>query len=144
MIDTGDDTQTGGRLAKIKDYLDDESFCFTYGDGVADINVNELIKFHKNSNCLATLTAVQPPGRYGALTLENNLVNKFIEKADSNDAWINGGFFVLEPSIMSYITSDSTSWEFDVLPMLSNELNLSAYKHHGFWQPMDTLGASKN
>ena len=139
LVDTGDDSQTGGRLYRVSNYLDDEPFCFTYGDGLADIDIHSLIEFHKNNKSLATLTAVQPPGRYGALNIDDIQVKSFIEKADSSDAWINAGFFVLDPKVISYIKNEQVSWEFDILPKLSNEQQLTAYKHYGFWQPMDTL-----
>ena len=139
LVDTGELSQTGGRLARVESYLKDEPFCFTYGDGVADIDVGALIKCHKDSNRLATLTAVQPPGRYGALHLENGFVTHFQEKPEGDNAWINGGFFVLEPSVISRIEDDRTSWESGVLPGLSADGQLAAYSHCGFWQPMDTL-----
>ena len=139
LVDTGDFSQTGGRLGRVREYLNNSSFCFTYGDGVADVNICALIQQHQAGGSKATLTAVQPPGRYGALHLENNNVLQFQEKPDGDNAWINGGFFVLEPSVLDLIESDGTSWEADVLPKLSAEGQLNAYKHQGFWQPMDTL-----
>lgn len=139
LIDTGELSQTGGRLNRVKSYLDDNAFCFTYGDGLADINIGCLIKHHARSGRQATLTAVQPPGRYGALHLEGDSVLQFQEKPDGDNAWISGGFFVLEPSVLEHIGGDDTSWENDVLPKIAAEGQLSAYRHRGFWQPMDTL-----
>ena len=139
LVDTGDFSQTGGRLGRVREYLVNSSFCFTYGDGVADVNIDALIQQHQAGCSKATLTAVQPPGRYGALHLENNNVLQFQEKPDGDNAWINGGFFVLEPSVLDLIESDGTSWEADVLPKLAAQGQLNAYKHQGFWQPMDTL-----
>lgn len=139
LVDTGDLSQTGGRLGLVREYLDDGSFCFTYGDGVADVDIAALITHHRQQGCEATLTAVQPPGRYGALQLDGDSVNQFQEKPDGDHAWINGGFFVLQPSVLDCITEARTSFESDVLPQLAANGQLSAYKHHGFWQPMDTL-----
>lgn len=140
LVDTGETTMTGGRLARVKDYLDDESFCFTYGDGVADVNIGDLIDYHKKRGLPATVTAVQPPGRYGALQFgEDNLVTSFQEKPHGDGAWINGGFFVLEPHVIDLISSDQTTWEQEPLKYLSKSNKLSAYFHRGFWQPMDTL-----
>ena len=139
LVDTGDLTQTGGRLARVSSFLDNDSFCFTYGDGVSNINIGELIKYHDNEGHLATLTAVQPPGRYGSLSLKGNSVNQFKEKADGDNAWVNGGFFVLEPDVINRIKGDETSWENDVLPQLASERQLSAFRHSGFWHSMDTL-----
>jgi glucose-1-phosphate cytidylyltransferase len=139
LVDTGDLSQTGGRLARVRPYLNDSSFCFTYGDGVADINLQALIQHHRHEGRQATLTAVQPPGRYGALHLEGDAVEQFQEKPDGDNAWINGGFFVLEPTVLDRISGDSTSWESDVLPQLASAGQLSAFRHPGFWQPMDTL-----
>ena len=139
LVDTGEFSQTGGRLKRVSQYLSDEPFCFTYGDGVSDVNIRALIDHHINEGREATLTAVQPPGRYGALNLEGTAVRRFQEKPDGDNAWINGGFFVLNPSVIDLIKSDSSSWEADTLPVLSGNNQLSAYFHHGFWQPMDTL-----
>ena len=139
LIDTGLDTMTGGRLKKVQSYLDDESFCFTYGDGVSDLNIGDLIKFHKNQKTLATVTGVNPPGRFGAMSVSNNKVIKFQEKPDGDNSWINGGFFVLEPKVLDYIAEDNTIWEREPLEKLSNEKQLSVYLHSGFWQPVDTL-----
>jgi glucose-1-phosphate cytidylyltransferase len=139
LVDTGEVSQTGGRLGRVRSYLNDDSFCFTYGDGVADVNIGELIATHRREGRQATLTAVQPPGRYGALHLEDSKVQQFQEKPDGDNAWINGGFFVIEPCVLDRISGDHTSWEADVLPQLAAEGQLSAYRHPGFWQPMDTL-----
>lgn len=141
LVDTGETTLTGGRLKKIRDYLSqDEQFCFTYGDGVTDINIKDLIGFHRDQNKLATLTAVRPPGRYGALNLsDDDSVIEFREKTEGHNSWINGGFFVLDPSVIDIIEGDDTSWENDPLSDLASKKNLCAFKHEGFWQPMDTL-----
>ena len=139
LVDTGDKSQTGGRLLRIGSFLDDESFCFTYGDGLSDINIKELIKYHKAEGKLATLSAVQPPGRYGSLSIDGNSVNKFREKVAGDNAWVNGGFFVLEPKVINLIEGDLTNWETDILPQLAIDGQLTAYKHNGFWHSMDTL-----
>lgn len=139
LVDTGETSQTGGRLGRVRDYLDGGSFCFTYGDGVADVDVAALISHHLRDGRQATLTAVQPPGRYGALHLDGDSVLQFQEKPDGDNAWINGGFFVLDPSVLDLIAGDQTSWEVDVLPQLAADGQLSAYRHRGFWQPMDTM-----
>ncbi len=141
LVDTGEDTMTGGRLKRVKDFIGSETFCFTYGDGVSDVDVRRLINFHRNQKTLATLTAVQPPGRFGAFTLdsERNLISSFEEKPDGDGAWVNGGFFVLEPEVLNYIEGDSTIWEREPLQKLAQDGTLSAYRHRGFWQPMDTL-----
>lgn len=141
LVDTGETTLTGGRLKKIRDYLSqDEQFCFTYGDGVTDINIKDLIGFHRDQNKLATLTAVRPPGRYGALNLsDDDSVIEFREKTEGHNSWINGGFFVLDPSVIDIIEGDYTSWENEPLSDLASKNNLCAFKHEGFWQPMDTL-----
>lgn len=139
LVDTGELSQTGGRLRRVRSYLDDGCFCFTYGDGVANVDIGALIAHHKDHGREATLTAVQPPGRYGALHLEGDTVKRFQEKPDGDNAWINGGFFVLQPSVLERIAEDRTSFESDVLPQLAADSQLSAYRHPGFWQPMDTL-----
>jgi glucose-1-phosphate cytidylyltransferase len=143
IVDTGLETLTGGRLARVRPYVRDETFCFTYGDGVADIDIKALVAFHRSSGRIATLTAVQPPGRYGALGFESSntdLVAKFQEKPEGDGAWINGGFFVLEPQAFEYILDgDATSWERAPLEKLAAERQLAAYRHRGFWRPMDTL-----
>lgn len=138
LVDTGEMTQTGGRLGKVRPYLNGESFCFTYGDGVADVNITGLLAHHQSQGREATLTAVQPPGRYGALHLDGDTVSQFQEKPDGDNAWINGGFFVLQPTVLDRIDGDNTSWEADVLPRLAADGQLAAYRHQGFWQPMDT------
>ena len=141
LVDTGEDTMTGGRLKRVKDYVKDEtSFCFTYGDGVSDIDITKLIGFHNEKGKQATLTATRPPGRYGALKISSeNKVDKFQEKPDGDGSWINGGFFVLSPKIFSRIEDDTTIWERKPLASLAKDGELMAYKHKGFWQPMDTL-----
>lgn len=139
LVDTGADTLTGGRLLRVKDYLDDEDFCFTYGDGVTDVNIEALLAFHKAHGKSATVTAIQPPGRYGALDMEANSVKSFQEKPAGDGAWINGGFFVLNPSVFEYIAGDATSWEAEPLQYLAKENELQAFRHKGFWQAMDTL-----
>ncbi|MDV3353015.1 glucose-1-phosphate cytidylyltransferase [Leptolyngbyaceae cyanobacterium CCMR0082] len=141
LVDTGDSTMTGGRLKRVREHLGSEDFCFTYGDGVSSVNVTELIEFHKQQGTLATLTAVQPPGRFGAISLgqEQTKITKFHEKPEGDGAWINGGFFVLNPQVIDYIDDDSISWEKEPLQKLAHMEELSAYKHDGFWQPMDTL-----
>ena len=139
LIDTGAETLTGGRLKRVRDYVGDESFCFTYGDGVADINIGALIEFHRARGKLATVTAIQPPGRYGALNMNGDAVINFQEKPAGDGAWINGGFFVLEPKVFDLIENDRTSWESTPLQMLAARGELTAYQHTGFWQPMDTL-----
>lgn len=144
-VDTGENTLTGGRLKRIKDFLDpEESFLFTYGDGVGDINIKNLLEFHKSHGKLATVTAVNPPGRFGILKIsENNNVSQFNEKPDIGNAWINGGFFVLQPSVIDYISGDKISWEEEPLQQITRDNQLSAYKHEGFWQPMDTIAEKK-
>lgn len=139
LIDTGEGTMTGGRLKRVQDYVGMETFCFTYGDGVSDLNIKNLISFHKNHGTLATLTAVKPPGRFGALELDKNQVINFHEKPQGDRSWINGGFFVLEPGIFELIQGDNTVWEREPLEQLAKTGQLSAFKHKGFWLPMDTL-----
>lgn len=140
LVDTGEETLTGGRLKRVADYVkDEEAFCFTYGDGVADVNVSSLIDFHKTHGKLATVTAVQPPGRYGALNMQDSLVKGFIEKPKGDGGWINGGFFVLSPECLKYIHGDQSSWEGEPLAKLALDDQLKAFEHAGFWQPMDTL-----
>lgn len=139
LVDTGESSGTGGRLKKVKNYLNGETFCFTYGDGVSDVNIKNLIDFHKNHKRLATITAVQPPGRYGYMDIENERVSSFIEKPNGDGGWINGGFFVLEPKVIDYISDSSTNWEKEPLERLAKNGELSVYKHEGFWQAMDTL-----
>ena len=139
MVDTGDSTMTGGRLKRVARYLGEEDFCFTYGDGVADVDVSALIAFHRNQKTLATLTAVQPPGRFGALQLEGDRIRGFQEKPQGDGGWVNGGFFVLSPKVIGYIHDDSTIWEREPLQQLATQGQLASYLHRGFWQPMDTL-----
>jgi glucose-1-phosphate cytidylyltransferase len=140
LLDTGDDTMTGGRLKRAADYIAaDEAFCFTYGDGVADIDIGAQIAFHRRHGKLATVTAVQPPGRYGALNMQGDTVRGFVEKPQGDGGWINGGFFVLSPHCLNLIADDSTSWEGIPLNRLAAQGELKAYQHSGFWQPMDTL-----
>lgn len=140
LVDTGEETMTGGRLKRVSNYLkDEEAFCFTYGDGVADVNISQQLQFHKRHGKLATVTAVQPPGRYGALVREGKSVLGFQEKPPGDGAWINGGFFVLNPEVLNYIDSDSTSWEGAPLETIAKQGELVAFEHRGFWQPMDTL-----
>jgi glucose-1-phosphate cytidylyltransferase len=140
LVDTGEATMTGGRLKRVQPYVGDETFCFTYGDGVADVDISALIAFHQQQNRLATLTAVQPPGRYGALQLASEgCVHGFQEKPEGDGGWINGGFFVLEPKVFDLIEGDHTTWELEPLRALAKDGQLSAYHHKGFWQPMDTL-----
>ncbi|HEB87796.1 MAG TPA: glucose-1-phosphate cytidylyltransferase [Gammaproteobacteria bacterium] len=141
LVDTGEGTMTGGRLKRVKDYIGDETFCFTYGDGVSNVNVSELIEFHRAQGNLATLTAVQPPGRFGAFRLSqsDDKVHSFKEKPEGDGAWVNSGFFVLEPAVMDYIAGDAISWEKEPMEALAAAGQLSAFRHSGFWQPMDTL-----
>jgi len=140
LVDTGEDTQTGGRLRRVKEYIkDEEIFCLTYGDGVSDINITELIAFHRSQQVKATLSAVLPPGRFGALDVVGNKVSSFREKPQGDGAKISGGFFVLSPEVIDYITDDMTPWEAGPLERLAHEGDLAAYSHQGFWQPMDTL-----
>lgn len=139
LVDTGDATMTGGRLRRLRRYLGDETFCMTYGDGVADIDVAKTIAFHRAHKKPATLTAVQPPGRFGALELRGNDVVAFTEKPHGDNSWINGGYFVLEPSVLDLIDGDDTVWEESPLGTLARTGKLSAYKHDGFWHPLDTL-----
>lgn len=139
LVNTGEETLTGGRLKNVQQYVGDETFCFTYGDGVADIDIAAQIAFHRQHGKLATVTAIQPPGRYGALNLDNGRVNNFQEKPAGDGSWINGGFFVLEPGVFDYIEGDWVPWEGQPLQTLASEGQLMAYQHTGFWQAMDTL-----
>jgi glucose-1-phosphate cytidylyltransferase len=141
IIDTGEKTMTGGRLKRVSEYIGDETFCMTYGDGVSNVNIDKLINFHKEQQALATLTAIQPPGRFGAFSLTPNQckISTFKEKPDGDEAWINGGYFVLEPDVINYIEGDSIVWEREPLEHLARDGKLVAYRHQGFWQPMDTL-----
>ena len=144
LVDTGENTQTGGRLKRVSDYVkDEEAFCFTYGDGVGDIDITELIAFHKSQNVIATLTAAIPPGRFGALDIVGNKVVSFREKPKGDGMLINAGFFILSPKVFNYIDNDKTIWEQEPLMGLAKEDNLAAFHHHGFWRPMDTLRDKK-
>lgn len=140
LVDTGDDTMTGGRLKRVADYVrDEDAFCFTYGDGVSDVDITRQLAFHKEHGKLATVTAVQPPGRYGALDLDGTTVHGFVEKPKGDGGWINGGFFVLSPRCLDFIEGDPSSWEGEPLANIARNGQLRAFEHHGFWQPMDTL-----
>ena len=139
LVDTGDSTSTGGRLKRVAPYLEGQSFCFTYGDGVADLDITALITHHRREARWATLTAVQPPGRFGSLAFERGRVLAFEEKPQGDGSWINGGFFVLEPEVLSTIEGDDSVWERDCLPRIAAADQLNAFQHQGFWQPMDTL-----
>ncbi len=139
IVDTGDATLTGGRLKRVRDYIGDETFCFTYGDGVGDVNITELLAFHRKEKRLATLTGVQPPGRYGSLGIEGSRITSFQEKPVGDGGWINGGFFVLEPKVIDYVDGDSTIWERQPMERLAAAGQMGVFKHTGFWQPMDTL-----
>jgi glucose-1-phosphate cytidylyltransferase len=139
LVDTGEDTLTGGRLKRVRQYIGDERFCFTYGDGVADVDIGALLAFHKLHGKMASLTAIKPPGRYGAINIDGSSVSSFQEKPAGDGGWINGGFFVLEPSVLDFIDGDQTSWESAPLMRLAASGQLQAYQHGGFWQAMDTL-----
>lgn len=139
LVDTGDETETGGRLKRVSPYLGDSTFCFTYGDGLADINVSSLVRFHLAAGKRATVTAVRPPARYGALVFDGDLVSNFTEKPLGDNMWINGGFFVLEPSVLSYIADDRTAWEREPLESLAADRDLAAFRHQGFWHAVDTM-----
>jgi glucose-1-phosphate cytidylyltransferase len=140
LVNTGDHTQTGGRLKRVREYLEgEEDFCFTYGDGLSDVDVGALIQFHKAQGRAATLTAVQPAGRFGALDIEGQRITRFEEKPQGDGAWVNGGYFVLKPEVIDRIDTDGTVWEREPMEGLARDGQLSAYAHNGFWQPMDTL-----
>ena len=139
LVDTGEHTQTGGRLRRVRHHVEDETFCFTYGDGVGDVDIGASIKFHREQGRLATLTAVQPAGRFGALDIEDKRITRFEEKPQGDGSWINGGFFVMEPQALKLIDDDSTIWEREPMERLAQDGQLSAFTHRGFWQPMDTL-----
>jgi glucose-1-phosphate cytidylyltransferase len=139
LVDTGESTQTGGRLRRVRSYVGDEDFCFTYGDGLSNVNVTRLVDFHRRNGTIATLTAAQPPGRFGALDVDGTLITSFEEKPRGDGSYINGGFFVLSPRAFDYIDGDDTVWERGPLERLARERQLSAFVHDGFWQPMDTL-----
>lgn len=138
LVDTGEATQTGGRLKRVADYIDGD-FCLTYGDGVGSVDISALVKFHQGHGKLATMTAVQPPGRFGALEIDGTQINSFLEKPQGDGGWINGGFFVLNPKVLSLIEGDETLWEKQPLENLAKQGQLQSYFHSGFWQPMDTL-----
>jgi glucose-1-phosphate cytidylyltransferase len=139
LIDTGQETQTGGRLRRVREHVTGETFCFTYGDGLSDVNITSLIAFHREQRTFATLTAVQPPGRFGVIDIEAEKIRTFSEKPPGDGSWVNGGFFVLEPQIFDYLEGDQTVWEREPIEKLARDGQLSAFKHPGFWQPMDTL-----
>lgn len=139
LVDTGNDTQTGGRLKRVARYLDDETFFFTYGDGVANIDITSELAFHRQQGVLATMCAVQPPGRFGAIDIDGTRITRFEEKPSGDGSWVNGGYFVLEPGALDYIDGDADIWERRPLERLAQDEQLAAYKHDGFWQPMDTL-----
>lgn len=139
LVETGDTSMTGGRLRRVLPWLaDEESFCFTYGDGLADVDIAQLVETHRQSGLLATMTAVQPPGRFGAVELAGDRVARFVEKPRGDGAWINGGFFVLSPDVSSYLEDDQTVWEQEPLEGLARDGQIGVYRHHGFFQPMDT------
>ncbi len=141
LVDTGDKTMTGGRLKRVSSYLhESEDFCFTYGDGVGDINIAQLISFHRATGRLATVTAVHPPNRFGKLKIEGEMVVDFKEKQQSREEYVNGGFFVLSPAVLDYLGGDETVWEAEPLEKLAKDRQLAAYKHEGFWHPVDTMG----
>lgn len=139
LVDTGTDSMTGGRLLRVREYLNGEQFFFTYGDGVCNVNIQQLIDFHKRHRRYATVTAVQPPARFGALELDDDRVTRFVEKPKGDGMWINGGFFILEPNVFDYLRSDEDIWEQGPLRKLADERQLVAYRHEGFWAAMDTL-----
>jgi len=141
VVDTGDATMTGGRLRRAREHLVDETFCLTYGDCVADVDITALVDFHRDHDVLATVTAVQPPGRFGALSLghDENKIEEFVEKPSGDGGWVNGGFFVCDPRVLEYVDSDATVWEREPLEGLARDDQLVAYRHRGYWQPMDTL-----
>jgi glucose-1-phosphate cytidylyltransferase len=139
LVDTGESTQTGGRLKRAAEFLGDETFCFTYGDGLCNVDIRAELEFHRQRKTLATVCAVQPPGRFGAIDMEGQTITRFTEKPQGDGSWVNGGYFVLEPAALSYITDDETIWERGPLEALARDGELSAYIHEGFWQPMDTL-----
>ncbi len=139
LVDTGIDTMTGGRLKRIKKYVDNETFCFTYGDGLSDLSIKDLIDLHNTQKTLSTVTAVQPPGRFGALNIEKNKITSFEEKPLGDGSWINGGYFVLEPDIFDYIENDQTIWEREPIEKLAKDSQLSVHKHNGYWNAVDTL-----
>jgi glucose-1-phosphate cytidylyltransferase len=139
LIETGPETMTGGRLKRVAPYLDDGDFCFTYGDGVCDVDIGRLLELHKAHGCLATMTAVQPPGRFGHVAIHGTAIREFTEKPQGDGNWINGGYFVLSPRVLDYIEGDATIWEREPLENLAHDGQLHAYKHTGFWHALDTL-----
>jgi glucose-1-phosphate cytidylyltransferase len=144
LVDTGSSSMTGGRIKRVREYLGDEDFCLTYGDGVADIRIDKLLEFHKSHGKAATVSAIQPPGRFGSMDMEGGVVRSFMEKPKGDGGWINGGFFVLKPKIFDYLGDDSTVWEQEPLRQLAADGELHAYQHLGFWQAMDTLRDKQN
>ena len=147
LVDTGEKSSTGGRLKRVKDYIGSETFCFTYGDGLCDVDIRKVIDFHESEQAdgvLATLVAIMPFGRYGALDLDEDVVKRFIEKPEQDTSYVNGGFFVLEPAVIDYIESDMTAWELEPMEKLSAEGRVRAYRHHGFWASMDTIRDKRN
>lgn len=140
LVDTGEDTMTGGRLKRVREFIgEDEAFCFTYGDGLSNVDIGASIAFHKKHGKLATMTAVQPPGRFGAIDMDGQSIIRFKEKPQGDDNWINGGYFVLSPKVIDYITDDNTFWEKEPIELLARDNQIDAFVHEGFWQPMDTL-----
>jgi glucose-1-phosphate cytidylyltransferase len=139
LVDTGLETQTGGRMRRLREWIGGEPFCLTYGDGLSSVDLTALVAFHKKHGKLATVTAVRPPARFGGLDLDGDTVRAFTEKSQANEGWINGGFFVLDPKVLDYIADDATLWEREPLERLASEGQLRAFRHDGFWQPMDTL-----
>jgi len=139
LVDTGDATQTGGRVRRVKDYIGDETFCLTYGDGVGSVDISKLVEYHKKMGKLATLTGVLPPGRFGSIKMQDGLITSFMEKPLGDGGWVNGGFFVLEPKVIDYIDEDSTIWEQEPLKNLVADNEVAVYKHNDFWQGIDTL-----
>ncbi|MBX2995763.1 MAG: glucose-1-phosphate cytidylyltransferase [Bdellovibrionaceae bacterium] len=139
IVDTGLDTMTGGRMKRVRSFLGDQDFCMTYGDGVGNVNISELVRFHQSKNRLATVTALRPPGRFGHISLKDQMITGFVEKPDGENTWINGGFFVLNPRVLDEIQGDDTVWERGPMESLAAQGQMSAYVHQGFWQPMDTL-----
>ncbi|MCR8643445.1 glucose-1-phosphate cytidylyltransferase [Paenibacillus sp. N1-5-1-14] len=143
LVDTGETTETGGRIKRIQDYVGDEPFCMTYGDGVGNVDIKELVAYHHQHGKIATVTAVQPPGRFGSLVLDDQIVTDFQEKPLGDGGWINGGFFVLQPDVFGYISGANAVWETDVLTGLVQKQELAVHRHTGFWQPMDTMRDKK-
>lgn len=139
LVDTGDETQTGGRVKRVKDYIGKETFCLTYGDGVGSVDIAKTVEFHKKMGKLATLTGVLPPGRFGSIKIQDNLITSFMEKPLGDGGWVNGGFFVLEPKVLDYVDGDSTVWEKEPLNRMVADNEVAVYKHNDFWQGIDTL-----